>query len=264
MPKHIFRKSAADPASIPLFHPPREHFAQALARGVPAETAYKEAGYKGNARSRKALRTAPDLDARVRWLLNERIRADAAIRAKAIQRESDARRRLIAELESVAYVDIGDIVQWDRQPRFDAEGALAGWEEVVEITPSKHLTKAQRAAVKTVQRTVRKDGTTLRIDTNGKLEALGLLAKILGLTQPDAAPGPSTTINATQINVAAGGGETAMDAARRLAFALERAARALPPVTETRMSGPVIDLEASPTSEMAELPSHAPDAGSKG
>ena len=183
-----------------------------------------------------------------------RIRADAEIRARAVEKEHDARLRLIHELEAVAYVDPGDLFQWDRKPRFDDDGNLTGYDDELVLTPSKHLTKAQRSSIKSVSRTVKKDGVTLRVDTNGKLEALALLARILGVNQPDAPATSSTTINNTQVNVVGSPGEmNAFEMARRLAFALEKAARALPAAT-AELDGPILEA----------VETHAPSDGSIG
>jgi hypothetical protein len=56
------------------------------------------------------------------------------------------------------------------------------------------------------------------------------------MTQPDGASSGSTTINNTQVNVVGAAQETALDAARRLAFAIEKAARAAP-LLEARATG---------------------------
>jgi hypothetical protein len=239
--KPITLEPGQDPASLPLKHPPRELFAQAVARGVNVDQAYREAGYAGNSASRRELRCSADVDARIRWLLAERIESDARVRAPGIKEEQDARLRLIHELEAIAYVDPGDLMQWDRDPVFDNEGNVIGYRDLLEITPSKHLTKAQRSAVKSVSRTVKRDGTTVKIDLNGKLEALNQLARILGMTQPDAPPASSTTINNTQVNVLGGQAETALEAARRLAFAIEKAARAAPLLEPTATGEPEVE-----------------------
>ena len=139
-------------------------------------------------------------------------------------------------------------MQWDRKPVFDEDGNLTGYEERLELTPSRHLTKAQRSAVKEVSRTVKKDGTTVRLNTNGKLEALALLARILGMTQPDAPATSSTTINNTQVNVGSPGDMNAFEMARRLAFALEKAARALPAAT-AELDGPILEAVENPCAQ---------------
>ncbi len=233
-----------DPASVPLKHPPRELFAQAVARGVNADMAYREAGYSGGPASRRELRCSADVDARIRWLLVQRIEVEAKARATGIEKDQDARLRLIRELEAIAYVDPGDLMQWDREPVFDEHGNLIGYQDRLELTPSKHLTKAQRSAVKSVSRTVKRDGTTVKVDLNGKLEALTLLARILGLPRPDAPPASSsTTINNTQVNVV--GEMPALEVARRLAFVLERAERA------REAASHVIEAESRPPIEPA-------------
>jgi hypothetical protein len=228
----------------------RERFAVAVAAGEHPKDAYVTAGFKGSGSALKALRFDRDVKDRIAWLLRERIRANAQRAARQDEKEADARLRLIRELEAIAYVDVGDLAQWDRKPRFDADGALVGYDDVLDLTPSSLLTKAQRAAVKSVSRTVKKDGTTVRLDTSGKEAALALLAKILGMTANDA-PAPSSVVNNTQVNLTTIGDGSALEAARRLAFALEKAARALP---ATPIAGPIIEHEAS----------HAQDEGSKG
>ncbi len=253
-PKQI--KGEAQPPAPPGATPlsiNKERFAVGVAAGETVKDAYTNAGFKGGASSIKRIRYAPDVKARIAWLLGERIRAGAAARARQTEKEGDARIRLIRELEAIAYVDPGDLAQWDRVPRFDGEGNLAGYDDRLDLTPSHLLTRAQRSAIKSVSRTVKKDGVTVRLDTNGKQEALALLAKILGMTAADA-PSTSTTINNTQVNVTAVGETSALEAARRLAFALEKAARALPASAPASIKGPILDLEAS----------HAPGEGPKG
>ena len=228
--KPIALEPGQDPASLPLKHPPRELFAQAVARGVNVDVAYREAGYTGNSASRRELRCSADVDARIRWLLVQRIESDAKTRARLVEKEQDARLRLIRELEAIAYVDPGDLMQWDRAPVFDDDGNLTGYRDRLELTPSRLLTKAQRSAVKTVSQITKKDGVTVRVDTNGKLEALSLLARILGMNAPDA-PLASRTVNNTQVNVSTvnmTGEESALDGARRLAFALAKLQHARP------------------------------------
>jgi hypothetical protein len=121
--KPIVLEPGQDPASVPLKHPPRELFGQAVARGVNVDVAYHEVGYAGGAASRRELRCSADVDARVRWLLVQRIESDAKTRARLVEKEQDARLRLIHELEAIAYVDPGDLMQWDRAPMFDDDGS---------------------------------------------------------------------------------------------------------------------------------------------
>lgn len=223
-------KSRFDP-SKPLANVKHERFCCAIVQGHRLGPAYEIAGFAGKSpRLPWQLRHKPVIDARIRWLLVDRIEFEAAIRGRALEKEMDARTRLIRELEAIAYVDPGDIMQWNRDPQFDDAGNLVGYRDRLEITPSHLLTKAQRAAVKSVTKHTTKSGTTLRIDTQGKIEALGQLARILGVTQPDA---PASTVNNTQVNVAQvniNPETNALEAMRRLAFAIEKTARAMPQI----------------------------------
>jgi hypothetical protein len=220
--KPITLKPGQDPASLPLKHPPRELFAQAVARGLNVDQAYRDAGYTGNSASRRELRCSADVDTRIRWLLVQRIESDAQIRARGIQKEQDARLRLIARLEAIAYADPRDIAQWDRKPVFDRDGNIKGWKNEIEVTPSRLLTPEQAAQVKIVTT----KGGSLKFEVADRLQALAQLAKVLGLTL-DQTP---QTVNNTQVNVGqvnVMGELTALEAARRLAFALEKAKRAV-------------------------------------
>ena len=149
------------------------------------------------------------------------VRADTRARHRADQKITDARLRLIRHLEALAYSDTRDVVQWGRHPEFDAEGNLLGWKDKMVVTPSDLLTTEQAAMVKSV---TTKSGE-LKFEIIDRLQALAQLAKVLGVVAPDA---PSTVtntqVNVSQVNVT--GETTALEAARRLAFALEKAARA--------------------------------------
>ena len=169
--KPIALEPGQDPASLPLRHPPRELFAQAVARGVNVDQAYREAGYAGGPASRRELRCAADVDARIRWLLAERIRADAKARVRLIEKENDARLRLVRHLESIAYSDVRDVIQWDSEPTFDKDGNLVGSKAVMKVTPSHLLSKEQAAQVRAV--TTKSGG--LRFETADKMAALAQL-----------------------------------------------------------------------------------------
>jgi hypothetical protein len=228
MPNQRRRKPAVlqagqNPASLPLKHPRREIFAQAVARGVNVDAAYHEAGYTGNSASRRELRCAADVDARIRWLLVQRIEADAQARARVIEKEHDARLRLIQHLEVLAYSDTRDVVQWDRDPLIDEDGTLLGWKDRMEVTPSRLLTREQAAMVRSV---TTKSGR-IKFEVIDRLVALEKLAKVLGLPSDVTPP----TVTNTQVNVGhmhVDSNVNALEAVRRLAFALQKAARVHP------------------------------------
>ena len=197
----------------------REIFAQYVARGVAVREAYQLAGYKGkDPSSLNGIRRAPDIDARVTWLLERRIEADTKARHKTEKPLHDLRSRVIRELERIAFSDARDVVQWQRQPIVDDHGNVTGYREEITPTPSHKLKAAQAAAVKGV---TTKSGS-LKIELHDKLAALDKLGRMLGLFQ-DAAPAAHVTVNQMNLNDCP---ETALESARRLAFALAKAQHA--------------------------------------
>jgi hypothetical protein len=109
---------------------------------------------------------------------------------------------------------VRDLAQWDRKSVIGDDGTMRGFRDELTSTPSHMLTSAQAAAIK---RVATKDGA-LTIDLHDKLAALDKLARALGLFQDLAPAVSSVTVN--QVNV---GEPTALDAVRRLAFALAKA-----------------------------------------
>jgi hypothetical protein len=192
--------------AVPLALPNRELFAQAVASGVPVT---------GNKTTRSHLRHDPQVDARVTWLLADRIRADTAVRHRREKPLADLRERVVRELERVAFADFRNVVQWERRPVVDAEGNVVRFEDAMVPTPSRLLSADAAAAVRGV---TSKSGT-LRIELADKLQALDKLGRMLGLFQ-DVAPAANVTVNQLNLN---NGPETALEAARRLAFALAKA-----------------------------------------
>jgi hypothetical protein len=85
------------------------------------------------------------------------------------------------------------------------------------VTPSHLLTKDQAAQVRSV---TTKSGS-LKFEVFDKLAALTQLAKILGMAQdPQTQAVNNATVNVQQVNI---GGDNALKAVRRLAFAIHKA-----------------------------------------
>jgi hypothetical protein len=182
--------------SKPLSKPSREIFAQMVAQGVPVAVAYQRAGYSGGAVSRSQLRRSPDVDARVSWLLAQRIEADTRARHKAEKIIPDARERVIRELERLAFNDIRDLVQWDKRAVLDDDGQVVGFEDIMVVKPSRLMTPDQAASVRSVST---KTGQ-LKFETHDKLGALEKLAKVLGLCVEPPAPPLSQSVTVNQMN----------------------------------------------------------------
>jgi len=206
---------AIDP-SKPLRVAQRELFAQMVASGVPVKDAYRRANYSGGDDARWDLRRSVDVDLRVNWLLQERIRRDTERRHRSEKKLDDIRMRVLRELERVAFTDVRDLTQWDRKSVIGDDGTVQGFRDELMPTPSHMLTAAQAAAI----RCITTKGGALKIDVHDKLVALDKLARALGLFQDAAPAASSVTVN--QVNV---GESTALEAARRLAFALAKASQ---------------------------------------
>jgi hypothetical protein len=90
---------------------------------------------------------------------------------------------------------------------------LTGYRDRVTVTPSHRLKSGVAATVKSV---TTKSGV-LKFDVHDKLNALMQLGKILGLYTDAAAVAATTNV---QVNI---GGDNALEAVRRLAFAIQKA-----------------------------------------
>jgi hypothetical protein len=187
-----------------------------VAQGLPIAIAYERAGYSGGAVSRSQLRRAADVEARVSWLLVKRIEDDAKARHKAEKIIPDARERVIRELERLAFNDIRDLVQWDKRAVLGDDGQVVGFEDIMVVKPSRLMTPDQGrfGALVTTK------AGQLKFETHDKLGALEKLAKVLGLYVEPTAPPVNQSIN--QVNFDS---NNAFEAARRLAFALAKAAQ---------------------------------------
>jgi hypothetical protein len=109
------------------------------------------------------------------------------------------------------------VVQWDREPELDQDGNVVGFKDTMRITPSHLLTKDQAAQVRSV---TTKSGS-LKFEAFDKLAALTQLAKILGMNQdPQTQSVSNATVNVQHVNI---GGDNALEAVRRLAFAIAKA-----------------------------------------
>ena len=165
--------------------------------------------------------------------------ADTRARHRTEEKIADARLRLIREFERIAYSDTRDVVQWDLEPELDQDGNVVGFKDVMRITPSRLLTKEQAAQVKSV---TTKSGS-LKFEFHDKMAALVQLARILGVApEPQSQTVNSATVNVGQVNI---GADNSLEGLKRLAFAIEKAARAReaieclpPPKGPTQTDGP--------------------------
>jgi hypothetical protein len=125
---------------------------------------------------------------------------------------------VIRELERLAFNDIRDLVQWDKRAVLDDDGQVVGFEDIMVVRPSRLMTPDQAASV----RVVKTKAGQLKFETHDKLGALEKLAKVLGLYVEPTAPPVSQSVTVNQMNF---NSDNALEAARRLAFALAKAAQ---------------------------------------
>ena len=204
--------------SKPLPNPRHESFAHAIAKGAKLLDAYKDAGYEGKTHaSAWKLRHAPDVDARVQFLANERVKVRTATFARREKKAGDLLARVVAELEDIAFQDIREVVDWRREPVTNADGEVTGISESVAIRDSKSLTPQAARSIKGI---MMKAGR-VQVEMHDKRAALEALAKILKGDDIQAA----SNITVNQVNV---GAVDAATAAQRVAFLLSAAAHVRP------------------------------------
>ena len=210
-PSLIKASKIKDPSQALI--PQREAFALAIANGAKLQEAHAIAGYEGkSAVAAWKVRHAPDVDARVRWLLNERVKANTRSFVRRKKTSGDLLARVVKELEDIAFQDIREVVDFRREAQTNAAGEVIGVADVVQVRDSSKLTPAAAKAIKGV---FLKSGA-LRVEMHDKRAALEALAKIL--KGDDVQPAGNITVN--QVNV---GQTDALDAARRVAFLLAAA-----------------------------------------
>ena len=154
-----------------------ELFAQALAKGESASQAYVLAGYRRNDGNAIRLKGNERVAARVAELLDDAAGANLPDIA-----------RLMKELASIAFSDIGDVVQWStitdllaeaNRNEGDTNGADLRSRKIVRIVDSDLLAPSTRAAIQEISQG--RDG--IRVKMHPKLPALTMLLERLKMTE---------------------------------------------------------------------------------
>ena len=226
-------------AAGPLKNARHEVFAQAIAGGHKLQAAYARAGFFGkDPKLSWLLRHRPEVDGRIRWLLQSRVRTETRAFARREKTKGDLLERALKELADIAFSDIREVANWRREPVTNADGEVVDVTETVAFRDSASLPSNAAKAVKGL---LFKSGR-VQLEMHDKRAALESLIKLLS---GDNAPAPPiVTVN--QVNV---GALDAMETARRLAFVIEAArqsALAKPPIT---INGQVSHIVASELSD---------------
>ena len=172
-------------ASRPLKNTKRELFSQHVASGKKVTEAYKLVGFTGGDRARWEVRNAPEVMARIEWLLEQRD-ADRQRVSTGRKNSGDLRLRVLKRLERIAFGDIRQVAAWDKRAVTDSEGNVTELRDFVTLVPSRNLTHEAAATVKAV---FSKSGE-LRLELHDPQPALEKLCKALGL-YADAHPAPA-------------------------------------------------------------------------
>ena len=206
------RKPSSSPSSQPLQNARHERFAIAVAGGSTLVDAYEIAGFKRNKVSAWKLRKQPEVNGRIQAILKARVDEGTRQFAKHKLQRGDTLTKVVKRLESIALIDPGELLNWERVPILNADGEVTGYETALQVKDSAKLTADQRAAVRGV---FTKSGQ-LRVELHDQVNALVNLHKLL--TGKDGSIAPSITINQQNI-----GDVPALDAARKVAFLLAAA-----------------------------------------
>lgn len=143
--------------TTPLRNSKHELFAQALARGLCADAAYQEAGFR------------PHRSNAARLSANERIQARVAhILAAGAERAEITVARLVEELGKIAFVNIGDV--------FESWGP-----DGIVLRESSELAPEVKAAIAEISETRSRGERTVRVKLHSKLDAAEKLGKYLGM-----------------------------------------------------------------------------------
>jgi hypothetical protein len=160
----------------PLQNPKHDSFAIAVAAGHNLTEANALAGFKGRgAKERWLLRNQPEVNARIRDLLRIRAETETPLFVRRQKSEGNLRERALEELEAIAFADIGEVIDWRREFRMNADGEFVDIAESIQMKESRKLTAAARKSIKGV---FLKSGH-LRVEFHDKRQALVELIKLV-------------------------------------------------------------------------------------
>lgn len=162
-----------------LKNPRHEKFAQGLSRGLTADQAYQDAGFKANRGNAATLKQKQSIQDRVAELLARAETIEQKATEKAIESLGITKERIASELAKIGFADIRRAVRWGRSP-VDTKSENASPNGLgifpVELVPSELIDDETAAAVAEVSLTQ----TGVKIKMYDKRAALVDLAKMMG------------------------------------------------------------------------------------
>jgi len=156
-----------------------EAFAQGLAKGLTADQAYQEAGYKANRGNATTLKRKQCISNRVSEILKQTAENERKANERVIEKLAITKERVAAELAKIAFLDIREAVRWGRNPGdMVSENAEPNGLNIypVSLVPSEEVSDDTAAAISEVALTAQ----GVRIKMHDKRAALMDIAKLMG------------------------------------------------------------------------------------
>jgi hypothetical protein len=201
----------------------REAFCHAVCRGKKLREAHEEAGFDGKSQAAAwQMRHSAPVDARITWLLNERVKADTRTFLRRKRGDGDLLARALQKLDDIMSTDVREIVDWRREPVLNDNGEVVDITETVAVKDSAKISARAASAIRGV---FTKSGR-IRLELHDQRAAAAEIVKLL--SGNDAQPASNVTVN--QINMM--GQTDALEAAKRVSFLLA-AARSREPAVKT-------------------------------
>jgi phage terminase small subunit len=116
-----------------------EKFAQGLSRGLTADQAYQDAGFKANRGNAATLKQKQSIQDRVAELLEWGQTVERKATEKAIDKLAITKERVLAELAKIGFSDIRKAVKWQGQLETEEDNPDGGDVLVVRNIVSNHV-----------------------------------------------------------------------------------------------------------------------------
>ena len=142
----------------------------------------------------------------------------------------------MAELEDIAFADIGELVQWYDEPVYNQEGELLRIDKKLAVKDTAKMHARERKAIKGVEL---KQGGQVKLELHDKRLALEGIIKLLSGND-----NPPQQVTVNQVNI---GAIPAMDLAQRIAFLFAKAQASAPPLIEAQPVQVSQDTDDKPT-----------------
>lgn len=125
---------------MPILKNPRhEKFAQGLSRGLTADQAYQDAGFKANRGNAATLKQKQSIQDRVAELLEWEQTVERKATEKAIEKLAITKERVLAELAKIGFADIRKAVKWHGHLQTEEDNPDGGDVLVIRNIVSNHV-----------------------------------------------------------------------------------------------------------------------------